>query len=125
MPFYYQIQQTLLDRIASGQLKEGDLLESEEELSRRYKVSRMTARQALQGLKIRGYAVSQRGRGTFVIKPKLSKSILVLTSFTEEIRQKGITPSSRILEQRVVRRTLFWRIVSGYPRRRRSSTCDG
>ena len=102
IPLYYQIQQTLLERIASGQLKEGDLLESEEELSRRYKVSRMTARQALQGLKARGYAVSERGRGTFVVQPKLSKSILVLTSFTEEIREKGITPSSRLLQQRII-----------------------
>jgi GntR family transcriptional regulator len=102
VPLYYQIQQTLLEEITSGRLKEGDLLESEEELSRRYKVSRMTARQALQGLKAGGYAISERGRGTFVAKPKLSKSILVLTSFTEEIRQKGITPSSRLLEQRVM-----------------------
>jgi GntR family transcriptional regulator len=101
IPLYYQIQQTLLDRIASGELKEGDLLESEEELSRRYQVSRMTARQALQGLKARGYAVSERGRGTFVLKPKLSKSISRLESFTEEMRKKGIVPSSRLLEQRV------------------------
>lgn len=99
IPLYYQIQKALLDRIESGQLREGDLLESEEELSRRYKVSRMTARQALQGLKARGYAVSERGRGTFVIKPKLSKSILILEGFTEEIRKKGIRPSSRLLQQ--------------------------
>ncbi|WP_213806732.1 GntR family transcriptional regulator [Granulicella sp. dw_53] len=101
VPLYYQIQQTLLNRITSGELKEGDMLESEEELSRRYLVSRMTARQALQGLKAKGYAVSERGRGTFVMKPKLSKSILMLESFTEEIRKKGITPSSRLLQQKV------------------------
>jgi len=102
VPLYYQIQQALLDRIASGQLSEGDPLESEEELSRRYKVSRMTARQALQGLKARGYAVSERGRGTFVMKPKLSKSILTLEGFTDEIRKKGIRPSSRLLQQQVL-----------------------
>jgi GntR family transcriptional regulator len=101
VPLYYQIEQSILERISSGQLKQGDLLESEEELSRRYKVSRMTARQALQRLKARGYAVSERGRGTFVTRPKLSKSILVLNGFTDELRKKGITPSSRLLQQEV------------------------
>lgn len=101
VPLYYQIQRGLLDRINRGELKEGDALESEEELSRRYRVSRMTARQALQGLKIGGYAVSERGRGTFVTKPKLDKSILLLQSFTEELRKTGFTPSSRLLLQTV------------------------
>jgi len=99
VPLYYQIQQCIMQRISSGQLKEGDLLESEEELSRRYQVSRMTARQALQAVKARGYAVSERGRGTFVTRPKLSKSILVLDGFTDQLRKKGITPSSRLLQQ--------------------------
>ena len=102
VPLYYQIQLALLERIDRGDLKEGDLLQSEEELSRRYRVSRMTARQALHGLKLRGYAVSERGRGTFVTKPKLVKSIMQLRSFTEEFRKRGLTPSSRILEQKVV-----------------------
>jgi GntR family transcriptional regulator len=105
IPLYYQIQQSLLARIHQGDLKEGDLFESEEELSRRYKLSRMTARQALHGLKLQGYALSERGRGTFVTRPKLVKSILLLESFTEEIRRKGIKPSSRLLEQRVMRPT--------------------
>lgn len=102
VPLYYQIQQALLAQITSGTLKEGDLFESEEELCRRYNVSRMTARQALQGLKVQGYAVSERGRGTFVSKPKLDKSVLLLESFTEELRKKGIIPSSRLLQQKVM-----------------------
>ena len=102
VPLYYQIQRQLLDRITREELKDGDLLESEEELSRRYQVSRMTARQALQGLKADGYALSERGRGTFVTRPKLNKSILVLQSFTEELQKTGIKPSSRLLLQRVI-----------------------
>ncbi len=101
VPLYFQIQQSLLERIHRGELKEGDLLESEEELSRRFHVSRMTARQALQGLKLQGYAMSERGRGTFVTKPKFEKSILMLEGFTEEIRKRGDKPSSRLLLQEV------------------------
>ena len=102
VPLYHQIERALMDRINRGELREGDLLESEEELSRIYRVSRMTARQALQGLKLRGHAISERGRGTFVTRPKLVKSIMQLRGFTEELRNTGAVPSSRLLKQRVV-----------------------
>lgn len=102
IPLYYQIQRALLERIHSGELAEGDLLASEEELARSYKVSRMTARQALHGLKSRGYALSQKGRGTFVTKPKLEKNIMHLRGFTEDMKQRGMQPSSHLLEQNVI-----------------------
>jgi GntR family transcriptional regulator len=102
IPLYYQIQRALLERIHSGELAEGDLLASEEELARSYKVSRMTARQALHGLKSRGYALSQKGRGTFVTKPKLEKNIMHLRGFTEDMKQRGMQPSSQLLEQTVI-----------------------
>jgi len=103
IPLYYQIQQFLMDKIQSGALGEGDLLDSEEELARAYKVSRMTARQALHGLKARGYAHSQKGRGTFVTRPKLERNILHLRGFTEDMKQRGMIPSSRLLEQVVIK----------------------
>ena len=102
IPLYYQIQRALMEKIHSGELTEGDLLASEEELARLYQVSRMTARQALHGLKARGYALSQKGRGTFVTKPKLEKNIMHLRGFTEDMKQRGMVPSSRLLEQTVM-----------------------
>ena len=105
IPLYYQIQQVLMDKIQSGALTEGDLLASEEELARAYQVSRMTARQALHGLKARGYAHSQKGRGTFVCRPKLEKNIMHLRGFTEDMKQRGMVPSSRLLEQVVLKAT--------------------
>jgi GntR family transcriptional regulator len=105
IPLYYQIQRALMEKIHSGELSEGDLLASEEELARVYQVSRMTARQALQGLKARGYALSQKGRGTFVTKPKLEKNIMHLRGFTEDMKQRGMVPSSKLLEQTVVKAT--------------------
>jgi GntR family transcriptional regulator len=101
IPLYYQIQQVLLEKIERGELAEGDLLDSEEELARRYQVSRMTARQALHGLKSRGVAVSHKGRGTFVRRPKLEKNIMHLQGFTVDMRQRGMTPASRLLEQTI------------------------
>jgi GntR family transcriptional regulator len=105
IPLYYQIQRMLMERIRSGELGEGDSLASEEELSRVYRVSRMTARQALHGLKTSGYAFSQKGRGTFVTRPKLEKNIMHLRGFTEDMKQRGMEPSSQLLEQTVVAAT--------------------
>jgi GntR family transcriptional regulator len=60
IPLYFQIQRALMEKIQSGELSEGDPLASEEELSRYYQVSRMTARQALHGLKTSGYSCTCR-----------------------------------------------------------------
>jgi GntR family transcriptional regulator len=105
IPLYYQIQRALMEKIRSGELAEGDSLDSEEELARVYQVSRMTARQALHGLKTSGYAFSQKGRGTFVTRPKMEKNIMHLRGFTEDMKQRGMVPSSRVIEQTVIKAT--------------------
>jgi GntR family transcriptional regulator len=96
-PMYAQIQTQLMEMIHSGRLNSGDLLPSEEELSRVYGVSRMTARQALQSLKSQGYATRHKGRGTFVTQPKMEKDITHLSGFTAEMRALGKKPSSRVI----------------------------
>jgi GntR family transcriptional regulator len=101
IPLYFQIQRALIEKIHAGELSVGDCLPSEYELARSYHVSRMTARQALHNLKSSGYAFSQRGRGTYVSQPKLEKNIMHLRGFTEETRQNGMMPSSRLLQQTV------------------------
>jgi GntR family transcriptional regulator len=94
-----------MEKIHSGELLTGDPLASEEELARVYQVSRMTARQALHGLKTSGFAFSQKGRGTFVTRPKLDKNIMHLRGFTEDMKHLGMAPSSKLLEQTVIRAT--------------------
>jgi GntR family transcriptional regulator len=79
IPLYVQIQQNLIDLVRSGNLVEGDLLPSEKELGRIFKVSRATARLALYGVKISGYAWSRRGLGTFVTTPEIEKAITQAT----------------------------------------------
>jgi GntR family transcriptional regulator len=99
IPLYFQIQARLLKQIQSGQLQAGDLLPGEEDLCRLYGVSRMTARQSLQALKHQGLVRSEKGRGTFVIQPKVEKQIAHLSGFSAEMRSLGMKPSSRILAQ--------------------------
>jgi len=101
-PMYFQIQTQLLKWIKEGQLRAGDALPSEEELSRACGVSRMTARHALQSLKSQGFASRHKGQGTFVSQPKVEKDITHLCGFTAEMRALGLEPSSRILNAETV-----------------------
>jgi GntR family transcriptional regulator len=105
-PMYFQIEEQLLKLISSGQLRPGDLLPSEEELSRAYGVSRMTSRQALQGLKSSGHASRYKGRGTFVIQPKVEKDITHLAGFTAEMRALGLKATSRVLATETIPATV-------------------
>jgi GntR family transcriptional regulator len=97
VPLYYQIQQRLTEQIRSGELKPGELVPSEQEISARLGVSRMTARQALKSLCGRGLAYSQRGKGTFVSRMKLEKNFRQLLSFSEEMKVRGSQPRSKVL----------------------------
>ena len=102
VPLYYQIQQHLLQDIRAGHMKPGKPLPSEEVLSKRLRVSRMTARQALQSLCSLGVAYSQQGKGTFVSRMKLEKSFRQVLSFSEEMHLRGSRPRSTVLAFRKV-----------------------
>jgi len=66
IPLYFQIQRILREQIETGQLKPGQKLPSEEELCKRFGVSRITIKRALEGLVAEDLLYRRRGKGTFV-----------------------------------------------------------
>jgi len=80
-----------------AQLGVGDAIPSERQLSVDLGVSRLTVRAALDDLVREGYLVRKRGSGTFVSEPKIAQE-LTMTSFTEDMRRRGMVPESRTLE---------------------------
>jgi GntR family transcriptional regulator len=95
-PMYFRIEQEILEQIQSGVLKPGDQLPSEAELAECHGVSRITAKRALDDLVQQGRAFRQQGRGTFVARARI-REISGFRSFSEDIRARGLEPSSRIL----------------------------
>lgn len=97
VPIYHQLQQGLVELIESGQLEPGLCLPSENELARFYKISLMTVRQAMAVLVNDGYIYREQGRGTFVSTRRVRHNLERLTSFSEDIVSRQLTPGSRIL----------------------------
>ena len=62
---YVRVRNQLADDIANGVLKPNDSLPSERQLSERFEVSRMTARQALIQLEKEGLAYTNGTRSRF------------------------------------------------------------
>jgi GntR family transcriptional regulator len=83
------------------QLEVGEAIPSERQLSADFGVSRLTVRAALDDLVREGYLVRRHGAGTFVSEPKIAQE-LTMTSFTDDMRDRGMRPESRTLELRVV-----------------------
>ncbi len=74
----------------------GDRLPSERELSTRWGVARMTVRHAMDTLVAEGLVVRRQGSGTYVAAQPMVR-FLGLTSFTQDMRERGLVPTSRLL----------------------------
>jgi len=102
IPLYFQLEEILKERIETGELQTGDLLSSEKELSEKYKISRPTIRQALRGLVSEGLLYREKGKGTFIAKPKIDYGFIQrLTTFYDDMVEKGFTPKTRVIKQEV------------------------
>jgi GntR family transcriptional regulator len=94
-----QLEEILEGVIAT--LPPGSALPSERLLARRYGVARATASQAIEGLAIKGLVYRVHGSGTFVAEPKFSQPEM-LSSFSEDMHARGMTPGSVMLRREVV-----------------------
>ena len=99
-PAYKRIRSVIWKRIQSGQLKPGDVVESERELAKIHQVSLMTARHALTSLEREGIVERRRGAGTFVAPPKIHFNRLM--SYTEQMASRGLSACSQLLCVKII-----------------------
>jgi GntR family transcriptional regulator len=87
VPVYYQIKQTLKNWILNREFNPGEKIPTEFELADKFKVSRLTVRQAISQLVQEGFLVSKRGEGTFVTKNSdlISSFSLEFTGFMDDL----------------------------------------
>lgn len=102
LPIYYQLVEWIKGLIEQGVLQPGDSLPSEREYAERFSISRMTVRQAITELVNSGYLYRQKGVGTFVAEKKIEQQLMGLTSFTEDMKARGMEPSSKLVGFEIV-----------------------
>jgi len=92
-PLYQQLQRALREAIDKRVLGPDDALPSERHLAADLGVSRITVRKAIDGLISEGLLVSRQGSGNFV-STRIDKNLAKLTSFSEDMRARGLEPHS-------------------------------
>ncbi len=95
LPRYLDVATVLTDEI--GLLAPNSLLPTEQQLAKRFGVSRITIRGALDLLEKSGLVSRLRGRGTTVSPPKIVRHFAPLRSFEQDLAIQGIDFETRIL----------------------------
>lgn len=102
LPLYAQIKAELRQLIENGDLEPGTRLPSEKDLASEFDVSTITVKRAVLDLVREGLITRQRGKGTFVVGPKLERNLVDLTSFTDEMLHRGLTPGNKLLNISII-----------------------
>jgi len=102
VPLYRQLAQTLEKGIREGAFPEGRRIPSEQELMRRFGVSRVTVRQAMETLGQKNIIVRKQGMGTFVQQTVMTQEVDDLFGFYPALRSRGLDPRTRILSYETV-----------------------
>ena len=94
---YYQLREKIAKKISDYEWKPGEKIPSEAELCSMYYVSRITVRKAIEDLVRAGRLVKQQGKGTFVTNASVDYKLSKFYSFSEELKQRGITERVQVL----------------------------
>ncbi len=103
IPYWRQLYTLLKERILAKEWKPGQKFYSEGELCRDYGISRTVVRSALQELENEGLISRRKGKGTFVLGPKISEGLAQnLTGFYQDMAERGLLTASRVLLHEVI-----------------------
>jgi DNA-binding GntR family transcriptional regulator len=101
IPLYYQLKEYLLKDIKEN-YKPGEMLPSEGEIERQYKVSRITVRKAIEELSRDGIVLKQQGRGTFVQEQKISYDANIIGSLTQRLEKQDHKLQTKSIEYNII-----------------------
>jgi GntR family transcriptional regulator len=102
-PLYRQLASQFEAAIREGRLRPGDRLESEGALTARYRVSRITLRQAVDDLVRKQLLVRKQGKGTFVTAPPVRHDLSRLHGLLGSLFAQAENASARLLRYGLAR----------------------
>lgn len=102
IPKYKLIEDYITQKIKGGEYQKGSPIETEQELIKKFNVSRVTVRQATNNLVAKGFLSRSQGSGTYVTNQKVMERSTDVKSFTEEMRESGKVVSTEVLEFKII-----------------------
>ena len=100
IPLHHQVYLDLTAALDAREWRPGDRLPTERVLAEQYGCSLITIRRALGELAREGRLERTRGRGTFVLPPRIDVDFAGSLSFSEEMRTRGLAPETRLVAAR-------------------------
>ena len=100
IPLHHQVYLDLKAALDAGEWRAGDRLPTERDMAERYGCSLITIRRALSELVREGRLERTRGRGTFVLPPRIDVDFSGSLSFSDELRLQGLEPETRLVASR-------------------------
>ena len=101
IPLHHQVFRDLKSALDADEWRPGERMPTERELAERYGCSLITIRHALGELVREGRIERTRGRGTYVLQPRIDRDIGGKMSFAEEMRRRGLDPANRVVTARI------------------------
>jgi GntR family transcriptional regulator len=101
IPLHHQVFRDLKAALDAEEWAPGERMPTERELAVRYGCSLITIRHALGELVREGRIERTRGRGTFVLQPRIDRDIGGKMSFAEEMRRRGLDPATRVVTAQI------------------------
>ena len=103
VPYYHQLKLYILGRIEAGNWLPQQKLPSETEFCERLDISRTVVRQAIKELQNQGYLTTEKGKGTFISKPKITTGFVQnLIGFYEDFTKRGFKVTTKILKRELI-----------------------
>ena len=100
VPLHHQVYLDLRGALDAGEWKPGDRLPPERELAVQYGCSLITVRRAMSDLAREDRLERTRGRGTFVLPPRIDRDLGGTLSFTAEMQTRGLDAATRLIAAR-------------------------
>tara|TARA_B100000427_G_C15376431_1_gene536809 strand:- start:10 stop:777 length:768 start_codon:yes stop_codon:yes gene_type:complete len=99
LPKYVVVRDWLARRIHAGEIQPGARLPSEHSLVRKFGVSRVTVRHALDALKKSGMVESHQGQGHFVRGVKAELDMRRLRGLGEALDPNGVSATAKLIDR--------------------------
>lgn len=87
---HQQFYHIILNKIKSGEWKNGEKIPAERMMCNEYNISRTTVREALRNLEIEGYVIRKQGSGNYVCLKPIQKKLVKLYTLREMFYEQGI-----------------------------------